>query len=299
MENYKYRKFINNKLNSIIFNQLEKTKENLGVNFDIENVYIYGSCLSEKDDPNDIDVFIKIENLNSEYADDFHFDPESDISEKEQFELYLLDNISDFLHNGYPSLNKQEVLNEKKIDINVQLKSFKELNYTGNYCDLIKFLKNNKKEKKIYYHGTNKNFENFKQRKGLISNVLGSEEVERVGFFFTDDILFAEEFGKVSKYHLNINKILDLRNGFNEKNIDIFIKNGFNEKYLINMQTENYWELFDEDTGVLFKKLIENNNYDAVLFKELDKNKKFVDVTVIFDSNKIEKIKNTKKLKRL
>lgn len=135
----KSREYITKELKELIVEQINKLKENLGIEFDIDNIYVYGSSLTEKENPNDIDIFLKISNINSEYADDFVYENSRDMSEIDCFKQFLLEKSHDFLHGGYCE-NKQLVYKNKKVDINIQEKSFSDLNYDGEHIEIDKYI---------------------------------------------------------------------------------------------------------------------------------------------------------------
>lgn len=158
----KERTYIDKDLKEKIEKQIENLKNEMGVEFDVDNIFIYGSSLSQKENPNDIDIFLKVSNINSDYADDFVYDSSNGNSEFDSFKEFLLDKSHDFLHGSYG--NKQIVHRNKKVDINIQEKSFDDLNYDGEYIEIDKYIE--KLNEKKY-----RNKENFVllQKKQAIS----------------------------------------------------------------------------------------------------------------------------------
>lgn len=140
------------------------------------------------------------------------------------------------------------------------------------------------------YHGSKNTFDFFEKKIGTISNFLGNEEVNREGFFFTTNKSFASEFGDVTEWELDISNTLDLSGGFvDDKIIKLFVDDGWNEKFLINLSTENVWEIFDGEIGKSFKETVNKLGYDSVSLSELDSNSEMVSSIVVFDSKKIKK----------
>lgn len=122
---------------------------------------------------------------------------------------------------------------------------------------------------KTYYHGTNKIFSEFDEnKKGTISTIFGTEEVERYGIFFTEDLEFAKEFGqRIIEVSLNLKKTLDLRNGFSPEDISV-LNNVLNESWMEKLIPINAWEILDGEEGKYFVEKLKEKGFDSVLIKE-------------------------------
>lgn len=142
------------------------------------------------------------------------------------------------------------------------------------------------------YHGSKNKFDFFEKRMGKNSTFLGDEEVLREGHFFTTNKNFASEFGNVTEWELDISNTLDLSAGFIDEDIvKLFVDDGWNEKFLINLATENVWEILDGENGKNFKSTITKIGYDSVKLSELNLNGDLVNSIVVFNANKIKKPK--------
>lgn len=152
---------------------------------------------------------------------------------------------------------------------------------------------------KIYYHGTNKEFDKFENKDGTakISTIFGSEIVDRVGFFFSKEKEFAAEFGSnLTKWELNIKNTLDLTSSFNDDEVmSQFIEDGWSERMLINTFPEYIWEFMDGENGPDFLSTLERYGYDSIKMLEADNKGVLQEAVVVFDSNKIKKHKKKKK----
>jgi hypothetical protein len=116
----------------------------------------------------------------------------------------------------------------------------------------------------IVYHGTDFEFDKFKQGSASVTTVFGSETVDRQGFFFTDDIKIARSFGKnVVTADIRMNKPMDFRN-FKNKQILVDEK-GWSETFLLQTET---WELLDGDTGRELVKDLKSLGYDSLIMEE-------------------------------
>lgn len=136
----KQRKHITKDIFDILNHQTNKARDELGINFNVAEIYLYGSNLSNKSNPNDIDIFLKVTDVSSEYDDDFQYDPiNNDLSKEEQLEYYLVNQLHDFFHGNFVNLNNQPSLNGKKIDINVSSHDFEEYGYSGLHMKLEDF----------------------------------------------------------------------------------------------------------------------------------------------------------------
>lgn len=149
--------------------------------------------------------------------------------------------------------------------------------------------------KQPFYHGTNSNFDQFNKidNNGKISTIFGNEKIHREGFFFTDDINIAKDFGNIIfEVHLNINKTLDLRNGFSPAAISE-LKNSLNEQWMENIQPMTAWDIFDGEDGIYFVNVLRKHGYDSVIINECNQAGKVFSSHIAFDPENIHIHKKT------
>ena len=135
-----FKEKIQKDLKKLIIKELEEVSEELDIKLDFseDDILIYGSIF-EKENPNDIDVFLKIRiDLNDSNEEYQNFDFEYD-SEHYDGEVDALNALKDYLHKN-TSLKNQLEYKDKKVDINVELNDFEELKLTGENQNLDQFL---------------------------------------------------------------------------------------------------------------------------------------------------------------
>jgi len=147
----------------------------------------------------------------------------------------------------------------------------------------------------VVYHGTNADFSEFKKGKGVISTVLGTEYVDRHGFFFTENQesaeLFAVQHGdsgaNMVPVYLNIKNPLDIRDGIGVGIESQLSAEGFPSRILLNVRDQ--WELFDGEIGAHFVRAAEAAGYDGAFIVETDqKTGRNMDVYVAFRPEQIK-----------
>ncbi|MBK8184715.1 MAG: PLxRFG domain-containing protein [Candidatus Competibacteraceae bacterium] len=138
----------------------------------------------------------------------------------------------------------------------------------------------------VMLHGSSENFDTFKKTKGWVSTIFGDEEVERTGFFFTDDLEFASSFGPTIDIYLNIRNPFDMRNGISEDMYQKAEEAGISGRWLLKSMDD--WERFDEEDGRIFVENLQNAKYDGSAFIEDDGNGNNVNVFVAFSSGQIK-----------
>lgn len=115
-----YRNFITPQLASLVAKALNDASEALEIHFNVEATLIYGSVLSEKAEPGNINIFVQLSSVESAINDDFAYDEYNDsLSEEEQMEYFLTKKIHAFVHGEFHLIGEQPEINGKKIDINV------------------------------------------------------------------------------------------------------------------------------------------------------------------------------------
>lgn len=140
----------------------------------------------------------------------------------------------------------------------------------------------------ILYHGTNATFDKFGKTLGSISTIFGNEDIERHGYFFTDNPEFAKEFGStVLKCRLKMKNTLDMDYGVtNEEDIDLLERNGLSRRFLYNLQPSSVWEIFDGDPYVA--NAIKASGFDSVKMKEPNNDNRLERVYVVFSPEQIQ-----------
>lgn len=110
------RDYIDNNIKEVILENIEKAAIEYGITYDIVSIKIYGSTLLNKENPKDIDIFVHIENLDSEFVD-FEADETDEYnSPEEQKEIYLAELMHEALHHQL----LPERMNGKPLDIAVK-----------------------------------------------------------------------------------------------------------------------------------------------------------------------------------
>ncbi len=110
------RDYIDNNIKDIILESIEKAAIEYGITYDIVSIKIYGSTLSNKENPNDIDIYVHLQNLDSEFVD-FEADETDEYnSPEEQKEIYLAELMHEALHHQL----LPEKMNGKPLDIAIK-----------------------------------------------------------------------------------------------------------------------------------------------------------------------------------
>lgn len=105
--------------------------------------------------------------------------------------------------------------------------------------------------------------------------------------FFTDNINIAKDFRNIIfEVYLNINKTLDLRNGFSPAAINE-LKNSLKEQWMENLQPMTLWDIFDGDEGIYFVNVLRKHNYDSVIINECNQAGKVFSSYIVFDPENI------------
>lgn len=131
------RNYITNELENIVLRQIEKAADEFGIiSYSIKNIYIYGSTLSDKKNPNDIDVYVELDYLSVEYPESFDLEYE----DEKELQEFVAEKMHDYVHGCGTPFNNQPYLNNKKIDINIQTVSFEDNSYTGNKIKISDYL---------------------------------------------------------------------------------------------------------------------------------------------------------------
>ena len=140
-----FKEKIKKDLKEKIIEELNNASEELdiAIRFDEDDIIVYGSIF-DKENPNDIDIFVKI-NIDLDKSNE-----EYQVYEFEEYESAYYDGeinaknvIKDYLH-GYIVGKEQPSYEGKKIDINVELFDFDEGQYhsyeNGNYQNIEDFI---------------------------------------------------------------------------------------------------------------------------------------------------------------
>jgi hypothetical protein len=118
------------------------------------------------------------------------------------------------------------------------------------------------------YHGTNKVFDKFELKGGVVTTFISSEPVDRHAFFFTDDKGFAGEFGSnVIEARLSAHHVLDMIEPL-QQDFDKLVQAGISESWLNHCYSYDTWDLFDGKDGKEFVKALKKSGFDAVMFSE-------------------------------
>jgi predicted nucleotidyltransferase len=288
----KERKNITKEIYKIIKKQIEKSNEELGVDFNVDDIIIYGSTLTNKDNPSDIDIFIKISNIDSEFTHDFQCETTDDKSEEDQFQIHLSETLHDFFHGEFSSINMQPKFNGKKVDINVSLVDFEECGYFGESMKLDDFFKKQEliygkndysRKKIILFHGTSNHFQEFNE----LSIGNGEDPNSSLGIHTTTSPFYAAEYA-------------DLKQTIQKKEGFVYaLEVEYCDYDHIESNDEFYGTEIDEtNTHEYFKELRNDyleENIDLIFFENKD------NITTILNPNNIKiiskiSIKDSKKL---
>ena len=147
-----FRSKIRSDIREKIESSLEKAKEELDINFSVEDIVIYGSVIN-KESPNDIDIFLELkidlDSSNEEYQD-FSFD-EYD-SNFYDGEIKAKNEIHKFLHGDMIGFSQPEYQG-KKLDLNVELGDFEEYGFSSvdndQFEEIDDFLRSNEGMRKV------------------------------------------------------------------------------------------------------------------------------------------------------
>lgn len=125
------------------------------------------------------------------------------------------------------------------------------------------------------YHGTRTGgFDAFENRGGTISTFLGSEKVERHGFFFTDNPAEASEFagkeGSVIPAFLSIQNPIDITDGFTDDALDRLEEHGIDKWGLARTRVEDFWEVFDGEPGGRLVAALKKIGHDGAIILEFN-----------------------------
>lgn len=123
---------------------------------------------------------------------------------------------------------------------------------------------------KVFYHGTDASFDEFKPTTGKISTVFGSEHVDRHGHFFTDDKELAKTFsnaGNTMSVYLKMHNPLGMRNGLDDDKLQDFENHGFNPRWFTHSHLED-WERFDGEDGKDFTNTLGKMGHDSAIIHE-------------------------------
>ena len=119
---------------------------------------------------------------------------------------------------------------------------------------------------KVVYHGSDKDFDEFKKTKGKVSHLLGTSEVDRDGHFFAEKESLSANFGESKPYYLNIKKPANLVNGYPDDVIDKLTSDGRSQRFFHNSYPSDIWSHFDEPHHI--GKELQNVGYDGASIYE-------------------------------
>ena len=149
-----------------------------------------------------------------------------------------------------------------------------------------------------FFHGTSAEFEAFKPvNSGKNSTVFGNYDTVRHGIFFTPEKDTAHHYatnsgqGKpvVKEVELDINHLLDIRNGWKEGDYEAIVNRGVNGAWIDSVEP---WELFEEDNGKWFVQAVRSAGYDGVAFNEASHSTgKNSETWVVFDPAQVSPVK--------
>lgn len=288
----KNRKYITKEIYRTIEQQIKSANDDLGINFNLDDIIIYGSTLTDKNIPGDIDLFFKISNIESEFPHDFQFDELEDGSEDEQFKFHLSEVLHNFFHGEFIHMNSQPNFNGKKIDINVSLFNFDEHGYSGESMNLDNFFTKQEliygkndyiRNKIILFHGTSNNFIEFSD----LSIGTGGDPNSSLGIHATTSPFYAAEYASLKEtLHKKESFVYALEVEYD--NYDDILSN--DEFYGTELDETNNHEHFKE----LRHEYLEDN-IDLIFFNVED------NITTILNPNNIKiinklSIKDAKKL---
>lgn len=150
----------------------------------------------------------------------------------------------------------------------------------------------------VFFHGTLSDFTEFKTQIKSTNQygIFGGADVTRHAIFVTPDIDFASTYASADREGANIisvyiraEKPFDLRFGLTETQESELNSVGFNTSMF--RYIDNFWELFDDDTGEHFVKSLKSLGYDSAIIKEHNElNNATVDVWVLFSSNQLKSV---------
>lgn len=129
------------------------------------------------------------------------------------------------------------------------------------------------------YHGSSHPSQAFVLgHTGENSHTFGHYQSQRWGAFFTDNPEFAQIYGQVGAYDLNIQHTLNLKQDRGEtiyqfmQTLDAFDGQGEREVYLDARNVLHgdwpYWHLFENELGKRFVAYLKEQGYDSVSFEE-------------------------------
>ena len=148
---------------------------------------------------------------------------------------------------------------------------------------------------RVFYHGTDSDFDTFKPQKGKTSTIFGTENVERQGHFFTPSLDFAKEFtksGNVMKVYLKMHKPFDLRSGITQEMYNTVEQHGMNPRWLTSNHIDD-WERFDGEDGTHFKDVLHKSGHDsAIIFEPHGKEAR--EAHIVFNPNQIKSATDNK-----
>lgn len=169
----------------------------------------------------------------------------------------------------------------------------------------------------ICYHHSDKSFNTFIKNKGYNSNLLiGNEEVQRHGFFFTSNKEFSKRYGKYEyACYLKVENPFDFKKHYYYKNdypqyselFDEFIEfaeeNNVDLKYdyltkSLDISPDYNWKFLDDKMGEIFISFLKSKGFDGVFFTEFyneNGNNKYsseIQSIVVFNSNQIKSVDN-------
>lgn len=147
----------------------------------------------------------------------------------------------------------------------------------------------------VVYHGTNAKFDTFRKMKGKVYNFLSEIEVERQGFFFTDNRDVAQNIGKiVMPVYLKSTNVFDLDSNYHSNFMKGFYKQlQDSQAEYLEYGTSEAWEFFDGETGKAFIKYLQENGYDGATFEETPyEDAETIKTNVVFSPNQIKSVDN-------
>ena len=132
----------------------------------------------------------------------------------------------------------------------------------------------------VLYHGTRHDFDQFRSHgMGNVSHTFGDYETMRHGIFLTPHKEFATQFATQGEHesgqnlipvYVKMHNYLDIRDGFDDDDIEHLSKHGINEKLMRNIHPSAIWELFDGDDGKHFTDAVKSAGFDGVRMSEDD-----------------------------
>lgn len=147
----------------------------------------------------------------------------------------------------------------------------------------------------VVYHGTNAKFDTFRKMKGKVYNFLSEIEVERQGFFFTDNRDVAQNIGEiVMPVYLKSTNVFDLDSNYHSDFMKGFYKQlQDSQAEYLEYGASEAWEFFDGETGKAFTKYLQENGYDGATFEETPyEDAETIKTNVVFNPNQIKSTEN-------